>query len=174
MVLPVASVTDPLFNRILGGLAPLKTGGAERAPICILKGAFTSRWSASTDRVLDRFEVAYTPSPYNAPANRPVLAQLSDFNKLKLALASDDPEVIARAPKLSRSGRVVTFLTYPDAAVPMPSAGYLPATAPWLVAAPPPSGRFFGYFLSHSSHRTPAARSATPRRSGWRAKRCAS
>ncbi|MER9508868.1 hypothetical protein [Mesorhizobium sp. M0579] len=139
-----------------------------------MKGAFTSRWSASTDRVLDRFEVAYTPSPYNAPANRPVLAQLSDFNQLKLAPASDDPEVIARAPKLSRSGRVVTFLTYPDAAVPMPSAGHLPATAPWLVAAPPPSGRFFGYFLSHSSHRTPAARSATPRRSGWRAKRCAS
>lgn len=149
LILPVGSVADPLFNRILGGLAPLKTGGAERAPVCILKGAFTSRWSASTDRVLDRFELTYTPSPYNAPANRPVLAQLSDFNKLRLALSSDDAEVIARAPKLSPSGRVVTFLTYPDAAVPMPAAGYLPATAPWLVAAPPSSGRFFGYFLSH-------------------------
>ncbi|MER9375485.1 hypothetical protein [Mesorhizobium sp. M0491] len=149
LVLPMGTVMNPLFNRILGGLAPLKVGGAERAPVCILQGAFTSRWSASTDRVLDRFELAYTPSPLNAPANRPVLAQLSDFNKLRLALSSNDPEVIARAPSLSDSGRVVTFLTYPDASVPMPCAGYLPATPPWQVAAPPQSGRFFGYFLSH-------------------------
>ncbi|MGJ4963387.1 hypothetical protein [Bradyrhizobium sp. HKCCYLRH3061] len=147
LMLPVGSVPNPLFNRILGGLAALQAGGAERPPFCILKGAFTSRLSASTDRLIDRFELAYDPSPLHTASD--VIAHLGDFNKLRLALSSDARDVATRASRLTVSGRVVTFLTYPDAAVPMPSTGYQTMTPPWKSAAPPQDSRCFGYFLSH-------------------------
>lgn len=149
LVLPTGSVSNPLFNRILGGLEPLTPGEPQRPPLCILKSAFTSRVSTSTDRLLERFELTYDPSPLNAPPNRPVVGHLGDFNKLRLALSSQDPEVIARAPKLTDSGRFVRFLTYPDAAVPLPIRDYQATRPPWQVAAPPQPGRVFGYFLSH-------------------------
>ncbi|MER9255365.1 hypothetical protein NKI59_26890 [Mesorhizobium sp. M0598] len=148
LILPPASGGDPLFNRVMGGLV-VTLGDPERPPICVLKDSFTSRVSACADRILDRFELTYTPSPSNAPATQPVVGQFGDFNKLRLALSSDASAVTKRAPAPLIDGRWVTFLNYPDAVAPMPSAGYQPSTPPWFVAAPQgATTRHFGYFLS--------------------------
>lgn len=142
---------DPLFNLLLRAVDP-----QAHAPLCILNGSFTSRLSASTDRLMERVELTLSPSPFPQVKDQPLLDQLANFNKLRVALSSADPEIVRRTERPSggnpamADGRVVTFLTYPDAAVPMSPERYAPAAPPWSAAAPPgAAARHFGYFVSH-------------------------
>lgn len=146
LLLPPGPSVAPLFNRVLGGRT--LAAPADPTPLCILNGSFTSRLSACTDRILDRFELCYAPSPYGAPDSKPVDQQFGDFNKLRLALSSTTPEITSLAPASLTGGRWVEFLTYPDAVTPMPTTGYTSLSRPWQAAAPPTASRYYGYFLS--------------------------
>jgi hypothetical protein len=150
LVLSSGAPADQLFNMVV------RLPTDVTAPLCMLNGTFTSRISASTDRLLERFEFTLAPSPFPQVADQPVLDHFSNFNKLRVALSSDDPAVKQRTEHPTRDnptqpdGRVITWLTYPDAAVPMDSNNYTPGAMPWTVAAPPgATSRHFGYFISH-------------------------
>lgn len=150
LVFGETTIADPLFNLLV------RDAGAQAvAPLCILNSSFTSRISASTDRVMDRLELALSPSPFPHVGNEPLLDHLANFNKLRVALSGNDPQIVNRTERppgtdvTMADGRVVTFLTYPDAAAPMSFANYSQAAPPWLMAAPPVAGRHYGYFLSH-------------------------
>jgi hypothetical protein len=144
------AIANPLFNLLLQPALP-----SARAPLCILNGSFTSRLSASTDRLMDRLELTLSPSPFPQMPDQPLLDHLANFNKLRVALSSGDHEVVQRTEHPSgdpreADGRVVTFLTYPDAAIPMGANGYTREMPPWSGAAPPVGpARHYGYFVSH-------------------------
>lgn len=148
LVLAVSPGTDPLFNRAFGGLIS-QPGATERPPLAMLNQTFASRVSASTDRLMERFEAAFTPAPPRPGGPHSAIDQLANFNKARLALSSGAVEVIQRAPRQPQVPTFVSWLTYPDAIVPMPVTGYVPGAPPWAAAAPPTATRQFGYYTPH-------------------------
>jgi hypothetical protein len=140
-----STAANDLFNLVVPAVA------AAPPPLCILQESFTSRLSASTDRYLERFELGFSPSPAGTP---PLLAQFANFNKMRVALTSQDPAVLVRAERAVDPGDpnkpYTVFLTYPDAAAPLDSANYTAALPPWKAAAPPATAnRTYGYYVSH-------------------------
>lgn len=104
-------------------------------PTIVLNRSVTHRVSLSADRLMERFGLTITPSPFvgtMAARNAdPILDHAANFNKLRVELVAS---------------RGTISLNNPDALIPLPQN----AGPPWKGSrSPQPTGPHFDYWLAH-------------------------